>query len=267
MSITPSQNELEQLKELPDRQCQNCDFIYDGYYCPRCGQRFMQGRFELKESAGWVLGQIFNMEKGFFHTIWCLLLNPGMVIDNYLHKATIRYMHPFRFVFIIASISALVTILSGAFETTDLSQFAIDQSEEGIERMQQTIDFIKKYLTLVMVISIPFYSIGSYLFYRKRKKNYTEHLIVNSYAYGLSLVVSLPFTLLIVLPNGLVLNSTISTIASFLTFAYVYSRLFKENFFLAVLKTIFITVLAVVIGMTIGVIGGIAAVLISSIFN
>ncbi|MEQ8909568.1 MAG: DUF3667 domain-containing protein [Vicingaceae bacterium] len=267
MLTTPKQDELEHLSHLPDRQCQNCDFIYDGYFCPRCGQRYMEGRFEFKESTEWVMAQLFNLDKGFFHTIWGLIKKPGKVVHDYLNKATIRYMHPFRFAFIVATISALVTVLSGAFESTELAHMMPDQNEAQVERMEKLMDFIKKYMSLIMVLSIPFYAIASFLIYKKKKYNFTEHLILNSYAYAHSLIIALPLTFLVLLPNGIVLNGTLSTIVGVLVVAWVYASFFKENFFISLLKSILTSIIAVVFAMIGGGIISIIAALVALFFK
>lgn len=252
MSVTPSQNELEQLKDLPDRECQNCQFIYDGYFCPRCGQKYMDGRFTIKESVNWILGQILNLEKGFFYTIWQLLLRPGLVINDYLNKATVRYVHPFRFAFIVATISAIITISSGAFETQELSQFMPGKSEIEVEKLENLVEQIKKYFTLIMLVSIPFYAISTQLIYRRFKKNFTEHLILNSYAYGFSLAVAWPFIFVILLPNGLIYHGSISFIISLIAIAWVYAKFFKESIFKAFLKTILVTIFSMILGAIVG---------------
>lgn len=254
MAVTPSQNELEHLKDLPDRECQNCQFIYDGYFCPRCGQKYMDGRFTLKESVSWILGQILNLEKGFFHTIWQLIFKPGIVINDYLNKATVRYIHPFRFAFIVATISALITISSGAFETQELSQYLPNKTEKEVEMIENFIEEFKKYFTLIMLVFIPFYAFGTQLIYRRFKKNFTEHLILNCYAYGFSLVLAWPLIFIVLLPNGLIYHGTISFIVSLLAIAWVYAKFFKESVFKAFLKTILVTIFSMILGAIVGAI-------------
>lgn len=244
MLRTPKQDQLEHLKELPGRECQNCNFLYDGYFCPRCGQRYMEGRFKFIESTQWIMAQVLNLDKGFFYTAWELIKKPQTVINNYLQKATVRYMHPFRFAFIVATISALITVLSGAFEPTELAHLFPDQNEKQIEVLEKTFDYIKKYMSLIMVLSIPFYAIATYVMYKKRKYNYTEHLILNSYAYALSLIIGLPLIFSILLPNGLYINGIVTTVVGVLSIAWVYSSFFQENYFYSILKSIGAALLA-----------------------
>jgi len=267
MAIIPSQQELKKLDDLPEHSCQNCKMVYEGFYCPRCGQRYMEGRFKLKESAEWILAQIFNLDAGFFYTIWQLLLKPGEITIDYLNKATRRYVHPFRFAFIVATLSALLTILSGAFETTDLSQFATEKTEEGVQRVEAVFDFIKKYLSLIMLAVIPFYAMVAKWFYAKRKLNFTEHLIVACYAYSFSLVISWPLILLVLLPNGLFINGLVSFPATIVAMAWVYNKTFKEKFLISVLKLLLVSVVAFLIAMFFATLIGVITALISKSFQ
>lgn len=267
MALTPSQQELKNTDELPEHSCQNCNFLYSGHYCPRCGQRYMEGRFKFKESAEWVFAQIFNLDAGFFYTIWQLILRPGEITKDYLNKATRRYVHPFRFAFIVASLSAILTLLSGAFESTDLSQFSTDKTEEGIQRMEEVFDFVKKYLSLIMLAVIPFYAMVAKWFYAKRKLNYTEHLIVACYAYSFSLIISWPLILLVLLPNGLFINGLISFPATIIAMAWVYNKTFKENFLISVLKLLALNIIAGIIAMLFATLIGVAFALVSKTFQ
>ena len=56
--------------------------------------------------------------------------------------------------------------------------------------------FSTKYLKLVLVILIPVYSIFSFMWFRKTKLNFTEHIVLNSYKTAAELVVGLLFSLL-----------------------------------------------------------------------
>ncbi|MDC1451187.1 hypothetical protein N8371_02055 [Vicingaceae bacterium] len=58
----------------------SCGTELNGAYCSSCGERTISKRFTVKESIGWLLTNIFNLEKGFLHTTWALIKSPGKVI-------------------------------------------------------------------------------------------------------------------------------------------------------------------------------------------
>ena len=61
---------------------------------------------------------IFNLEKGIFHTIKQLILNPGIVITEYLNGKTKAYYNPLKFLFLMAAISAFFAIISNTYDNS-----------------------------------------------------------------------------------------------------------------------------------------------------
>ncbi|MBL4707829.1 MAG: DUF3667 domain-containing protein [Flavobacteriales bacterium] len=254
--------DLEKREILPQEGCVNCGQSFNGFFCPKCGQRSLEGRFTIKESAGWIFDKIFNLERGMFFTIKELFINPRETIDNYLKRATVRYMHPFRFVFLLSTVSALVTILSGAFESAAMMQ-GLEGYVEGfnrhdamnaesvasIEKGLVVMESIKKYLAFIMLANIPVNALASYLVYYKRRYNYTEHLILNCYVYGFSLVVGLPLFLIVLFEGGGMIYSGVNTLIILIAYAYIFSKFFKENIIKSFLKIIaqFILVMIIMI--------------------
>lgn len=266
--------DLEKREILPQADCVNCGQHFEGFFCPKCGQRKIEGRFTFKESAGWIFDKIFNLERGIFFTIRELFIHPKEMIDNYLQRATVRYMHPFRFVFLLATISALATILSGTFESSQMmegmegyvdgfNESASDRNKASIEKGIVIIETVKKYLAFIMLANIPVNALASFLVYFRRRYNYTEHLILNCYLYGFSIIVSLPLFLVMLLENGLYIYSGLNSLVYLASFAYIFSKFFKENIIESFLKAILQFVITLVIMLIVLVIGIIVYALIS----
>ncbi len=242
--------------KLQKRDCQNCDFQYDGGHCPNCGQQFLEGRFTIGESVSWFFDKLFNLEKGLFHTIKELVLNTNEMLTKYFKKATVTFMHPFRFAFLMATISAILTVFSGTFDSSSIMQFSEGWNNYEIENKPsdaqmemgiEVLETIKKYFAFILLINIPFYALASFLFYYKRRLNFTEHLILNCYALGFSLLMGLPLVLLMLAENGLAIYSILNPIITILSFAFIYHKFFKENYFISLLKTLLFYALFVII--------------------
>lgn len=247
--------------KLPVKICKNCGTELSGIYCSNCGQRYMDGRFTLKESFLAIVNQVFNLERGIFFTIKEMTIRPGITIKRYLSKATIQYMHPFRFALVLATISALLTILSGTFEMGVIQMGGVKAevgSAEDIEATKRIIETIKKYLTLIMLSSIPINALFSRLIYFKKKYHFAEHLILNSYAYGVQMALGLPFFLLFLLPNGVIIHSIISFFLYYGTFIWVYSRFFEEKIIVSLLKMILLTFMIVFVTIIVTSVGIVA---------
>ena len=251
-------DDLDTKRELvfQNRFCQNCEFQYNGNHCPSCGQTFREGRFTIGESIGWFFDKLFNLEKGLFHTIKELGLNTNEMLTKYFSKATVTYMHPFRFAFLLATISAILTVYSGTFDSSSIMQFSEGWNNYELEKKASTaqmekgievLETIKKYFAFILLINIPIYALASFLIYYKRRLNFTEHLILNCYALGFSLLISLPLFLLMLADNGLAIYSFLNPIITILSFAFIYHKFFKENFFISLLKTLLFYVLLVIV--------------------
>jgi VIT1/CCC1 family predicted Fe2+/Mn2+ transporter len=245
--------------------CKNCDSKLHGPYCHECGQKYIDNRFTLKDSLAAVANSIFNFDRGFLYTSRMLTLQPGKVVKDILSGITIRYTHPFRFLFIWATINTVILVSTGVFDLTQDSVYQkMDVAEEQREMQLKARTWIKQYISLFNLLLLPFLSLLSYGIYRRKKWHYAEHLILNSYSLALSTILSfIPLLLFFLYPNPNVF--TIGGIfLSLLAASYVYSKVFEENFlkaffrylvifslgyliFLSVIIVLFILVLLILI--------------------
>lgn len=230
--------------------CKNCKKLFAGDFCPACGQRVINHRFTVKESITWFFSSIFNLEKGFFHTTWALIKTPGKVISDYTKGITVPYAHPFRFIFVWATITTLVALYTGIYdEVGKMSAGMNEQSAASSAFMEQYMKFLKQYTSVIYMIFIPFFAMGTSIFYRKHKLYFAEHLILNSYSQGVTIAIGLPLTISIffVPVEYMMLISLISVSLGGLVFSYVNSRFFKENIVLSILKYILIMIVTIVL--------------------
>jgi len=100
-------------------------------------------------------------------------------------------------------------------------------------------DFFKLFLIIGL---IPILSFLSYYFFKKYKYNFTEHILINTYALSISSV----FVILSYLINTLIENKTtgfIGIMIDLLFFSWVYANLFNNNRFVSILKAVIILIL------------------------
>lgn len=239
--------------------CKNCQTEYQGNFCPNCGQKYIDRRFNLKDSILWFFNSIFNLDHGFLYTSKELLLHPGKVIHDVLNGITVRYTHPFRLLFIWATISTLMVISLGTFDESNETLSQGLQYSEAQLRMQAKInEIMKKYLSFFIMANVPLVSLFGLLLYRKKKLNFTEHMVVNSYGYVLTSAVGVLVTIGQYFSHAPGIFIWISLATNLLVMAYVYQSTFKENYFISLLKYFVAFVLGYLIPMTIfGVILGI----------
>jgi len=95
-------------KSLETHHCTTCGEVFQGNYCPRCGQSARIGRYSLKKALllfldVWGLGN-----RGMFRTLRDLLLRPGYMIRDYISGMQMAYFPPFKLLFLLTAVLLVV---------------------------------------------------------------------------------------------------------------------------------------------------------------
>jgi len=100
-------HELAPLSE-ESRTCSSCGTVYQGNYCPRCGQSARVGRFSFKKAALLFLDVWGVGNRSMFRSLRDLMLRPGFMIRDYLRGMQSAYFPPFKMFFLLAAFSLVV---------------------------------------------------------------------------------------------------------------------------------------------------------------
>ncbi|GAB3643714.1 hypothetical protein GCM10027423_43510 [Spirosoma arcticum] len=127
-----------------------------------------------------------------------LFTRPGHSIREFLQGKRVKHFKPISLVLILAGIYGL---LSHYFDINFLTNnFQVTGSSEKFNQTKVTIDkaieWIYQHYSILALIQIPFFSIGTYLCFKKIGYNFVEHLVVNAFIAGQKLIihiVGLPF--------------------------------------------------------------------------
>ncbi|MCB9280372.1 MAG: DUF3667 domain-containing protein [Lewinellaceae bacterium] len=245
--------------------CKTCNTPFDGAFCPSCGQKVLPGRFTLRMLFSQLIGMITNIERGFWHTFWMLLVRPWVVIEDYLAQRTRPYYDPFRFLFIMTGIASVFIIGLGLFDyqmenMNELMQ--LNQTAQQQAFQQGTMTFIRKYFNIMSLLIIPFFTLGARLIFRSRRFNLAEFIIVFSFLYGelqlISLVIQMAgFFVFHLKYNWIIISSMGVSIAYY---AYALKPIFGYSYPGTVLRAvtaqllgfIFFMVASLILGLIIG---------------
>ncbi len=120
-----------------EHQCPTCGRHYVGNFCPQCGQSSKIGRYSLKNALllyldVWGLGN-----RGMFRTIRDLFLRPGYMIQDYLRGMQMAYFPPFKMLFLLATLSLLV---SSGLNIKGENQFEKEHEELEEEYEQKRLE-------------------------------------------------------------------------------------------------------------------------------
>ena len=84
--------------------CLNCDTVYTGSYCNRCGQSRNTPRYRFSNAFRNILGGFTNIDNGFGRTLLDLLYRPGYMIRDFIAGKRILSFRPFQTLFVLAAL-------------------------------------------------------------------------------------------------------------------------------------------------------------------
>lgn len=205
--------------------CKNCNEIITGNFCANCGQKTSVHRYSFRQFVKHdLIHGIWNVDSGIFFTLKELFTRPGHSIRGFINGKRVRYTSFVTLLVIILAVSHFI----GEYSQVKLSDLMPESSKESMNVIEE---FTKKYPKLTLLLTIPFYSVFSFLWFRKSKLNLTEHFVLNSYKTVVESIIGLIFTIITVVytnQNGLM------TIYSFVVFfSLAYSFWYYKQFFSA----------------------------------
>ena len=133
--------------------CKNCNYVFTGNFCPRCGQSRNTPRYVLKGIVGNVLRTIFRVDGKFARTLLELLYRPGHAMRDFIRGKRVRYTLPLAMVFLMTAFYMLTAQLivpeirdrkegktSGQTETPRIQAEEMEQTILRLEREQSEAD-------------------------------------------------------------------------------------------------------------------------------
>ncbi|MBR2103333.1 MAG: DUF3667 domain-containing protein [Prevotella sp.] len=145
-------------------ECASCATVFQGNYCPRCGQSAQIGRFSFTKAFRLFLDVWGIGNRSMTRTIRDLLLRPGYMIRDYLKGMQSAYFPPFKMFFLLTALSLLVDhgfslndegqqeraeVTSTIFEDYDDNQSLSKDEKVVMDRVQMA--FTKLFSTLKMI--------------------------------------------------------------------------------------------------------------------
>lgn len=208
-------------------KCKNCNGIVRKNFCSTCGQNTRVGKINYKSVVKELFQGVFYIKNGFLFTLKELFLRPGYAINAYLDGQRKRYFKPVVYVLILSAFYYLVIhwvggstwieeVVSGMMEDLDNS-IHISIHNEKIKVPQIFIWLSKNYAYLTL-LTVPFFSLASWIVFLGLKINYFEHFVLNLYITGQQAFIS-TIILLINIPFK---SDFLEFLSSFLALIYVY---------------------------------------------
>lgn len=207
------------------KNCLNCNFEINANFCPNCGQKTSVHQYSLKHFVAHDLVHgIWHVDKGILFTIKELFTAPGHAVREFINGKRVRLFNFFSLLLIIIAASHFISSYSH-FKVSDI----MPDSSGGF--MKDFEKVTKENPKLILLMTIPFYSLFTFLWFRKAKLNLSEHFVLNSYRTAGELVITTLFSIITIFytnRNGLMIILFLISLSS-----YIYSFWFYRQFFSA----------------------------------
>lgn len=182
--------------------CKNCGTNHSetNNFCPNCSQRSALHRLAFHDIVHEGIHYFTHADKGLFQLIRDLCTKRGLVAFEYIEGKRKKYFPPLNFFLLIAAVFVFVATLAEPTAPTNILQAhpeinAITDPTEKLqtigvyERKIKVSHFTTKYSNLMAMCSLPLTALVFWLFYRKAKYNYIEHLVAGMYMLGICILV------------------------------------------------------------------------------
>lgn len=205
--------------------CLNCNTELNSKFCPKCGQKASVHRYSLKHFIEHdLIHGIWHVDNGVVFTIKELFTRPGHSIREFINGKRVGYFSFITLLLLILGISHFL----GDYTQVKMSDLMPDTSKGALNDIEE---FTKRNPKTTLLITIPFYSIFSFLWFRKSKLNLTEHFVLNSYKTVAESLITLLFLILTIFYTNIKVLIIIYSIISL--FTLIYAFWFYRQFFSA----------------------------------
>ncbi|MCU4175653.1 DUF3667 domain-containing protein [Carboxylicivirga sp. N1Y90] len=146
---------MEQDKHSPDQNteekqsttivCKNCETIFDGTYCPQCGQHIKELERPIRFMFVDFMGTVVSFDTRLIKTLVAILFKPGKLTQDFLDGKRARYMPPFRFYVFISFVMFLLvsTITNSSIKENNFTVFGDDNDNAMVKIDRDSAQVIK----------------------------------------------------------------------------------------------------------------------------
>ncbi len=202
--------------------CLNCSNEITANFCPNCGQKTSTHQYSVKHFIEHdLIHGIFHVDKGFLYTIKILFTSPGHSIREFIQGKRAAIFNVVTLLVIIIGVSHFLS----SYTQVKMSEILPDN--KGF--MKEYENITQKYPKLILLMTIPFYSIITFFWFKKAKLNLTEHFVLNSYKTAGELLILISFTLITIFYSNVSVLGFILGLISLSS--YSYNFWFYRQFF------------------------------------
>ncbi|OKL40914.1 DUF3667 domain-containing protein [Pontibacter flavimaris] len=261
-------------------QCPNCGYTFEevNNYCPNCGQENHDLNVPVKHLVEEFLEGTLHYDAKFWLTLKYLLFKPGLLTEKFNIGQRASYVPPFRlYVFISLVFFFLLAISPNTMEVNLNDKDRLEQLDPEEREALAELDSVRARLaaqemdasigalvekargenvdtkllrekmihntSFLMFLLMPLFGYLLYLFYRKLRRNYVEHLMFSIHVHCFFFIL---FMIYLALKFFLPQSAAIFLLVPLITAVYSYlamMRVYKQSYLQTLLKFIPVSLL------------------------
>jgi hypothetical protein len=202
--------------------CKNCNNHFKGNFCNNCGQASHTHKLSFHYIWHDLQHGLFHFDNGIFYTIKQLLTKPGHTIREFIQGKRVSHFKPFSLIVILATIYGLVFHY---LIEVPVHKKTINPRENVVVVYEKILGWSMEHFAYAAFIMIVSTTIASYYVFRKEGYNLAEHLVLNTFYRGLTLIISiilLPIQYILYYKGGIENLKLYAFFSQILDFALMY---------------------------------------------
>ena len=221
------------------KYCRNCGITVSNKYCENCGQRTSVYKVSFKETIHDFIDAVLSLNAPFFITLKQLIVNPGIVLREYLEGKRKKYYKPVAF-FLLTTVAYLVIRSAIGFDPFNDNVVEVESTKDG-QLLIKARDFMLFNINKLLFIFVITLALFSKLFFYKRY-SLAEYFAISFYLTGIN---TLFITLNLFLVVGVGKEMKLLEILLMLVyFIYAMCSVIKTNKSVIIIKSFIVFILS-----------------------
>ena len=218
---------------MTTHNCLNCGKRLTDAFCSGCGQKADTHRITFKNFIFHdVLHGTFHLEKGILFTAKQALVRPGIAALEYISGKRKRYYNVFYLILLTIGAMLFIRHIDQLFN--DQSAEIIPEQEYINEASRKLNEIISQKSKIIMLLFVPFAALNSFILFKRKKLNLSEHSILSGMILLGILLLSTLGNIYFPLNNYLNFSGTIASIVIIIIIIfyviYAYCNAFGSDY-------------------------------------
>lgn len=219
---------------MTNKNCLNCEKELTDKYCSGCGQKADTHRITFKNFISQdILHGTFHIDKGILFTAKQALVRPGQAALDYISGKRKPYYNIFYLILITIALMLFARHFNELFANTVQTSDVLQDKDYMNEASKKIDELFAQKNKIIIFLFIPFAALNSFILFRRKKLNLSEHsIIAGMILLGILLIATFSnilFWFKIVHQIGVVISVLITTLI-ILYICYGYFNAFSTDY-------------------------------------